>query len=202
MWQNAGSSDTGGDVDVDDERNENKKQALVPPNGFKGICINAPGIIGDLPPLPILWFLKYILKPLMPEQTPFFMPHPITPDRIWKDEEVRKYYASEESRRLALNAGGIPFCLGTAAGLVDALEEVRTGVIPGFNVPFSVCHGTDDWGVKLEGTEYLVDKCDTKNEDRAVNIVEGAYHDLLADPSRNEVIDFHIKFIESRLGVL
>ena len=82
------------------------------------------------------------------------------------------------------------------------MESVQSDIIPGFRVPFSVCHGTDDWGVKIEGTEFLVEHCETKQEDREVRLVEGAYHDLMADPTREENLEFHIRFILSRVNKL
>ncbi len=166
---------------------------------FKGVCLNAPAIVGDLPPLPITLFLRHVVAPLFPKATPFFMPHPIHPERIWRDPEVLKGMTSNEVLELKLSAGAVPFCLGTASGLVKSLEDVQSSVIPGFNVPFSVCHGTHDFGVKLEGTEFLVKNCATKEEDREVRIADGALHDLMSDPTRVENLDFHISFILSRI---
>jgi len=52
------------------------------PTNFKGICLNAPAIQGDLPSLPVVLFLRYILAPLFPENTPPFMPHPVSPGEL------------------------------------------------------------------------------------------------------------------------
>ena len=52
------------------------------PTHFKGICLNAPAIQGDLPSLPVVLFLRYILAPLFPENTPPFMPHPVSPGEL------------------------------------------------------------------------------------------------------------------------
>ncbi len=43
-----------------------------------------------------------------------------------------------------------------------------------------------------------MEHCTTK-EDYRLNIIEGAYHDLQAHPKREEVVDFHIGFVESRI---
>lgn len=197
MWQDQESrsndnSHTDGNVTIP------TNPTIHPPEHFRGICINAPAIIGDLPILPIRLFLQYVVAPIFPERTPFFMPHPISPDRIWRDARVRERHTSEEVRAMRLSSGASPFCLGTAAGLIKGLAFVREHVIPGFKVPFSVCHGTNDWGVKIEGTEFLIEHCLTKEEDRRVKLIPGAYHDLLGDPTREDTVDFHIQFILSR----
>merc|ERR1712013_947010 len=145
---------------------------------------NAPAIIGDLPPCAVVFFLKHGLAPIMPERTPFFMPHPVSPDRIWSDDNVRAIMSSDEVKKMRLSAGSVPFCLGTAVGLLDALEAVQKDVIPSLEVPYSVCHGMMDYGVKVEGTEYLVKHVLTKEKDKHVNFVDGAMHDLLSDPKR------------------
>mmetsp|Transcript_13389 Transcript_13389/g.20761 ORF Transcript_13389/g.20761 Transcript_13389/m.20761 type:complete len:244 (+) Transcript_13389:87-818(+) len=54
---------------------------------IQGIVLNCPAIVGDLPPLPVIWLLRYGLAPLFPLWTPSFMPHPVSAERIWKDEE-------------------------------------------------------------------------------------------------------------------
>lgn len=172
---------------------------LEAPDNFKGICLNAPAIIGDLPSLPVVLFLRYILAPLMPETTPFFMPQPVSPDRIWRDHTIREHFSSDKEKAMQLQGGGKPFCLGTAKGLLNALEDVREKVIPGFKVPYSVAHGIDDWAVQIEGSKFLVEHSSTDEEDRSIRFVEGASHDLMADPTRQETVAFHLKWIESRL---
>lgn len=201
MWQNHGMDHDKDNHDMMEPKSKSMPMS-PPPKQFEGICINAPAIIGDLPPLPIKLFLRHILAPLLPEYTPFFMPHPVPPERVWKDPEIRREHTSDQVKQRGLSAGGVPFCLGTASGLVKAMESVQSDIIPGFRVPFSVCHGTDDWGVKIEGTEFLVEHCETKQEDREVRLVEGAYHDLMADPTREENLEFHIRFILSRVNKL
>ena len=76
---------------------------------FLGCALNCPAIEGDLPPLPILWFLRYILAPMFPTWTPFFMPHPITSERIWKEVEPRAYYSNPKNIH-GLSRSGIVSC--------------------------------------------------------------------------------------------
>jgi alpha-beta hydrolase superfamily lysophospholipase len=44
------------------------------PDKFSGLALIAPAIIGDVPPWPITYTLRYLLAPLAPKWTPFFMP--------------------------------------------------------------------------------------------------------------------------------
>ena len=43
---------------------------------------------------------------------------------------------------MQLSAGGLKLCLGTALGVVNAMEKVREEAIQGLSVPFYVGHGT------------------------------------------------------------
>jgi len=172
--------------------------AAAPPT-FGGVLLCAPAIIGDLPPPAVVFVLSRILAPLFPTRTPFFMPHPVSPDRIWRNERVRVEFSTGREMQIGLSAGGNPFCLGTAVGLLLALEEVRNSAIPGLTVPFCVQHGTDDWGVPIEGTDFLINNAATPETDRAVRKIEGAYHDLLSDDCKEETADFMVKWINSRI---
>jgi len=192
LWQDHPEDAPGYKKDVPNEDN----------HAFGGIVMFAPAIVADMPPPPITWFLRYILAPIIPRATPFFMPHPLPPERGWKNSKVIEHYtsASAPDKRLGLHDVGKKFCLGTALGLVNAVEDVRENVIPGLNVPFCVCHGTMDEGIPIAGTNYLIKHCHTKEEDRSVNMVEDVLHDLLADDdTKEETVDFVIKWMDGRI---
>ena len=155
-------------------------------------------IVGDLPPYPVVLLLT-LLASQFPTWIPFFMPHKVSPDRVWKNEKVSKEYTSKRRREMRLSAGGSPFCLGTALGLVNALENVREVAIPGLSVPFHVSHGTHDYGVPVTGTEYLLEHSTTPEDKRGVNIIEGAYHDLLSDDAREEIVASIIDWMDSNI---
>ena len=168
-------------------------------SNFKGVAVIAPAIIGDLPPPIVVFVLRNLLAPVFPKSTPFFMPHPVSPDRIWKNELVRAHNSSEEERALGLQGGGKAFRLGTASGLLSAMEVLRTEAIPGFTVPFCVGHGTEDYGVPIAGTEYLLEHSSTPKDLRGVRLVEGGYHDLLSDDTRKETVQFIIEWFDKIL---
>ena len=194
------------------------------PLNFKGICILAPGacsnfiysfyiihfqffteffslsiaIIGDVPSASVVTFLTSLAY-IFPTRTPFFMPHPISPDRIWKNEKVIQEFTSPRHKDRLLSGGGKPFRLGTALGLLRALERVRDTAIPGLNVPFFVAHGTHDFGVPIAGTEYLVQHSSTPEEDKCVLVIDGGYHCLLAEDDREETAGAVIDWMNKRI---
>jgi alpha-beta hydrolase superfamily lysophospholipase len=45
---------------------------------FDSLLLTAPAIEADLPPFPVFQILKFVLAPIFPTRTPFFMPNPIT----------------------------------------------------------------------------------------------------------------------------
>lgn len=168
------------------------------PSNFQGFCVIAPAIVGDLPAAPVITLLTALAK-IYPTWIPFFMPNTIDSSRIWSIEKVRKEFTSDRRKEMRLSAGGQKFCLGTALALVTALEDVRKDVIPGLNIPFFVCHGTNDYGVPISGSEYLIEHSVTEEKDVGVNFVQDEYHDLLSEKSRKEVVISMIDWMNSRI---
>jgi len=170
------------------------------PSGFAGICLIAPAIIADLPSIIVVFFLRYFLAVFFPRWVPFFMPNPVSPDRVWKDEKVRIQVTTGREVTMGLCNGGQAFRLGTAAGLLSAVEKVREVAIPDLKVPFAVAHGTDDYVVPITGTDYLLEHAHTSEEDRAVRRVIGGYHDFLAEDTGADTIMFFTNWMNSRIS--
>ena len=142
------------------------------PKNFKANALNDLAIIGDRPHPIVAFILKNINAPtIIPEARPCFVPHPIAPGRVWKDEIVTSLQTSDKEKERGLQACGEKSRLGTAVGLVNVLEAVRNEDFPGFEVPFRVSHGSDDFGVPVADTEYLLENAASK--ERKVNIIEG-----------------------------
>jgi len=173
---------------------------LEKPSNFDSILLTGPAIVGDLPPAPVVFVLRYLLAPFFPRWRPFFMPNTLTPDRIWRDEEVRSYRTSKRYSEMSIDGSGIPFRLGTAVNLLLGLEECRRSAIPGFRLPFCIVHGVNDLGVPVEGSDYLWETADTPTEDKAYDRVEDGRHDMLSDHYAEEAMDFFMKFIQKRLA--
>lgn len=99
---------------------------------------------------------------------------------------------------LRLSSVGRKFYLGTALGLVNSIKQVRETAIPGLSVPFYVVHGTQDIGVPKEGTDYLLEHATTPKEDRCSLFVEGGYHDLLCEETKELTVGSIIDWMETR----
>jgi len=169
------------------------------PKAFVGLVLNAPAIVPDLPPAPVVFLLRYALAPLFPTWTPFFMPNPVSADRIWKDEEPRKYF-SDDDKMYGLSNSGRPFCLATATGCLEAVETLQAKVIPGFNVPFSINHGDCDYSIKLSGSEFMMQHSETKEGDKVLNVIQGGYHDLYSGLDAEEIESKQIEWILTRIS--
>eukprot|EP00542_Grammatophora_oceanica_P018836 CAMPEP_0194046662 /NCGR_PEP_ID=MMETSP0009_2-20130614/22185_1 /TAXON_ID=210454 /ORGANISM="Grammatophora oceanica, Strain CCMP 410" /LENGTH=347 /DNA_ID=CAMNT_0038692051 /DNA_START=191 /DNA_END=1234 /DNA_ORIENTATION=+ len=170
------------------------------PKNFAGIVMTAPAVIGDLPPAPVVFILRYFFAALFPEWTPFFMPNPVSPDRIWKDEKVRDLHLDPRKKEMQIDGSGNPFRLGTAVQLLNALEDVRDKIIPALSVPFCVVHGEDDMSVPVSGTEFLDEHAKTPKEDKVIHRLKGAYHDVLGDPAAEQAAKHLVDFIETRIS--
>mmetsp|Transcript_36906 Transcript_36906/g.79683 ORF Transcript_36906/g.79683 Transcript_36906/m.79683 type:complete len:354 (-) Transcript_36906:332-1393(-) len=167
------------------------------PARFVGCCLNCPSIEADLPPKPVELFLRYCLAPFFPEWTPFFMPHPITSERVWKDPEAMEYF-SDPGKTHGLSRGGVPFCLGTAVGLLTSLQEAQR-VSHLFRLPFHVSHGDQDHGVMLSGSQHLYNNSQTPATKKSLNVVIGGYHGLFSQTDAKDILDHEIKWIEERI---
>ena len=163
-----------------------------------GMCLNCPAIHGELPPAPVTFILQYGFAPFFPRWTPFFMPHPITAERVWKLEEPRAYF-TDTTEMHGLSQGGVPFCLGTALGLLLALRTVQK-IIPDLTVPFHSNHGTEDHGVPVSGSEFLVAESKTPKDCQHFNKIEGGYHGLMSEPDAAKYVASEISFIEKMLS--
>ena len=168
------------------------------PQTLDSIILTAPGIIGDVPPQPILGIFIWLAK-RYPKWRPFFMINPVSRERIWRDPEVLKIRSSPEFRARQLDGSGDPFILGTAINLMYALETVRNDVLSDLRMPFLILHGTKDYAVPIAGSELLWETCATPESERKFVRKEGAYHDLFSDFVAEECMADVIEWINRRL---
>jgi acylglycerol lipase len=165
------------------------------------MILDSPAIIGDLPPYPVVLLLRYILAPLFPKWIPFFMPNPVSSDRVWSDPEVQQNNAlSGRYMNMGIDMIGRPFRLATAVNLLLAVETVRIKAIPGLAVPFLCQHGTSDHAIPITGSEVLWNKSSTSNENKIFIKHDGAYHDLLAEKNAEEIVQHMLNWITQRLS--
>jgi acylglycerol lipase len=164
---------------------------------FGGLLLLATATRGDLPPPIVVWLLADVLAKCFAKSVPFFMPNPVSSDRIWRDEDVYKINCSELPRKV--DTSGTPFRLGTAAQLIRALTDLRNVVIPKLKAPYVAVHGSDDFAVPVSDVVFLEQHAATPKEDSTVVIIDGAYHDLLCDPAAEETMEHLDKFIVKRM---
>jgi alpha-beta hydrolase superfamily lysophospholipase len=168
------------------------------------MILNAPAIIGDLPPAPVVFVLRYLLAPLFPLWIPFFMPNPVSPDRIWSHPEVSEHRSvTGRYMNMGIDMSGRPYRLGTGVNLILALEAVRSKAIPGLTVPYLCQHGTADHATPIAGSEYLYNQCATPDGDKLFIKHDGGYHDLLAEKNAAEkVVQNMLQWIDHRCSKL
>lgn len=169
------------------------------PSNFDSLLLTAPFIEGDIPGFPVYHILRYVLAPLFPRWMPFFMPNPVTPDRVWRDKRVLKERIDPRYLQMGIDGAGQTFRLGTALNMVLVMDEIQSKAVPGLNVPFCTIHGTDDLGVPIEGSKRLMDQSATPAEDKEMHSMEGVYHDMFTDFKAEECIGHWMKFIEKRI---
>jgi len=174
------------------QENESERPAT-----FVGASLNCPSIHADLPAKPVELILRFGLAPFFPQWTPFFMPHPITSERIWKDEEARQYFSNPNEMH-DLARGGVPFCLGTAVGLLTSLKEAQR-ICKTFQLPFHISHGDKDYGVKLSGSQYLYDQCQTPDSLKSLDIVVDGYHGLFSQEDAKDILQKEIQWLDERI---
>lgn len=175
-----------------------QESASFAPQKFGGLLLLAPAIVVDLPPAPLYWILRHVLAPLIPKSSPFFLPDPIPAHRLWRDVEVMELNQQPSYTKMGLE-GCHDMCLGTALQMLVAMEEARQVVIPKLRVPFCAMHGTMDHAVPVEGTTFLKENAKTRKSQRAIHLVEGGYHDLLADPAAEKVAQHMVAFVEKQI---
>jgi acylglycerol lipase len=179
-----------------DEKNANKPTAL---SNIDSMILLCPAVIGDLPPFPVFQVLVF-LAGYFPRWRPFFMPNPVSAERIWRDPDLLAANTVPGWPGNVVDGSGIPFRLGTALQLVQALEDVRKKVIPGLTVPHLILHGTEDHGVPIAGAEFLWNNAATPSGDKEFLRKEGAYHDLFCDPVAEECMQDVIQWINKRVA--
>ena len=171
----------------------------VGPKKFGGALMFCPAVIADLPPKPVQWLLRYLVAPLFPTWTPFFMPNPVSADRVWKDPEVLQKRTDPRLREMNIIGTGLPYRLGTALQLLISMEDAVAKIIPGFQVPFFLMHGTEDHGVKIEGSEFMWRTVDTPMQDREFHHIEGGYHDLFSMKDSREYLERAVAWMKKRI---
>ena len=185
-----------------------QEQSVVP--NFSGLILLCAAIKGDLPPAPITFVLRNLLAPKYPTWKPFFMPNPVSSERIWRDPKALVANTSPIYKSLGLGTSGEPMLLGTASqclqGVEDACNHSISQLVVNKQTPLLAIHGIQDYAVPIESLDILEEKLNYDNDEDdgsdVVTIVRlpNAYHDLLCDPDSVYVMELITKFITKRIS--
>jgi acylglycerol lipase len=181
-----------------------KEADLKKKYNLDSFVLTCPALEADLPPLPVYWLLRYVLAPRYPTWVPFFMPNPVSADRIWEDPAVLKIHQQPRQQEMLIDGSGTPFRLGTALNCLVALESAKKSA-PEMATPYCIVHGTEDHACPISGPEYFYQHTDVaklpNEQDRQFHKIEGAYHDVLAGPKAEHCMELIVKFIQRRVEV-
>ena len=142
------------------------------------------------------------LSIFFPEWRPFFVPNFATPETVWRDPLVRAFYTNSTNPATIVDGSGLQYRLGTARQLLRAITNVGETIIPMLATPFITIHGTGDAVTPISGSEFLFENSLTPSDSKEIIKVDGAYHDLLADPAAEICMDGIMQWINQRVALL
>ena len=152
----------------------------------QGIILSAPAIKEAEGTFAILIAISGILNKILPK-LPALALDISGISRI--PEEVEKY-----KKDPLVFQGKIP--VRTGYELLQMMRFIQ-GNAEKFNFPFLVMHGTADRLTNPEGSKLLFEKSPSK--DKTIEILEGAYHELLNDLDREKVLEMILEWLEKRI---
>ena len=172
---------------------------------FKGVLLIAPAISVDMPSPVIVFILRYLLAPLMPKSTPFFMPQPLSASKIWEDKSIADWCLEEDT----LGNGREKLKLGTAFQVVLLMEYVQNLIKAGkVSFPWAVVQADNDLITPIEGANLLlnfsipyieVTKNKLKKNANKMLTIKAGYHDLLTSKQSDMILSFLTQWAKERL---
>ena len=172
---------------------------------FKGVLLIAPAISVDMPSPVIVFILRYLLAPLMPKATPFFMPQPLSASKIWEDKSIADWCLEEDT----LGNGREKLKLGTAFQVVLLMEYVQNLIKAGkVSFPWAVVQADNDLITPIEGANLLlnfsipyieVTKNKLKKNANKMLTIKAGYHDLLTSKQSDMILAFLTTWAKERL---
>ena len=96
---------------------------------FRGAVLAAPAVQGNLPPAPVVWFIKHVVAPLLPQTCmPAFLETVNIPALIWAKEERRAQAAADQWGLPGGIGWGHPMRFGSAAALLQMSLDTQVSV--------------------------------------------------------------------------
>ena len=172
---------------------------------FKGVLLVAPALSVDMPSPVIVFILRYLLAPIMPKVSPFFMPQPLSASKIWEDKSIADWCLEEDT----LGNGRDKLKLGTAMQVVLLMEYVQNLIKAGkVSFPWAVVQADNDLITPIEGANLLLNFSIpyievTKNKIRKnankMLTIRAGYHDLLTSKQSDMILAFLTQWSKERL---
>ncbi|KAJ1495478.1 Alpha/Beta hydrolase protein [Baffinella frigidus] len=111
---------------------------------FRGAVLSAPAIHVNLPPPPVVFFLKHVVAPLLPRTCiPAFLETVHFPELSWSSDERRAQAAADQWGRPGAIGWGHTMRFGCAAALLQMTLDTQT-LLPAIAFPFLVLHDPQD----------------------------------------------------------
>mmetsp|Transcript_14296 Transcript_14296/g.42551 ORF Transcript_14296/g.42551 Transcript_14296/m.42551 type:complete len:416 (-) Transcript_14296:63-1310(-) len=162
--------------------------------GFRGALLLCPSLVVDLPPPPVLWFLRSCVVPAVPHWT---MPNSLSssaatkPYDIFDDAVEQDMITLDNYHMPECGWPGTPGALGwrhglrwsTANAFLKAFARLE-GLMDSIAYPFLVLHDPHDKICFFKGSTDLMDR--SRSSDKTLTRVEGGLHGLCAN-RREEV---------------
>jgi len=152
---------------------------------FSGLLLSAPAFMPKKDMAPTLIKFSSVIGKYLPKLKTI----KLDPNLISSDpNEVEKYindplvYSGKWYAR-------------TAAELIAKMKEVQNKA-RSFNFPIFIAHGQKDGLTEIEGSKIFYNKINS--EDKTLHLVEGAYHELVNEPTKADFMNLMLNWISDR----
>ncbi|CAM9159700.1 unnamed protein product [Chrysoparadoxa australica] len=144
---------------------------------FKGMCLLAPAIKGNLPPAVVVFILRHTAAKLFPKaQIPDALESVRRPNKVWKTPESLAAAELDRWGKCKDSLGwGHNMRFGMAMQMLDQCIHVEER-LDQIDSPFLVMHDPEDGVIQFAGTEMLMERSPSA-EKKCIEMHEGL-HDL------------------------
>lgn len=167
--------------------------------GWGGCIAIAPALAADVPPAPVVWFLRNLVAPLVPSRImPSFLSKSaqIEVSALLKDEELRK---ANEIDDFGEAKGALGWRKGMKWGTAGAFTYVFSDLdrrLEEMDFPYLVIADPKDEICLFEGSQKLLEK--SPSTDGSIIEMHGSLHDIVAnDPQL--ALSHILKWVSTRL---
>lgn len=153
---------------------------------FAGLILSSAGLkIGESTPG---WLIK--LSGILSSLVPGLATRRLSPERLTRDQEVVQQIKADPM----YYSQGIP--ARTGAELLRAMTKIQSGAEK-IRLPLLVMHGGADTVTSVAGSQSFYEKA--SSDDKTLKIYENAYHEILNEPEKEQVMQDITRWINERL---